>query len=218
MGVEKVQIGECTLYRGDCLEVLPTLAVSDAAITDPPYNVGLKYASVDDSRHDYAGWCADWLGLLRQVTSGPVAVSCGVVNLHLWNKMEKPDWVIAWNKPNSMKRVGVGWNTWEPVLLWGKTLGKKTHDSFRVSITPQKDTGKHPCPKPIGWAMELIDRLTKPSMTVLDPFMGSGTTGVACAKTGRKFIGIELDPGYFDIACKRIEKAYADSPLLAGVA
>ena len=105
-----------------------------------------------------------------------------------------------------MKRVGVGWNTWEPVLLYGKTLGKKTHDSFTVNIVPQKNTGSHPCPKPMGWARELIERLTKPGMSVLDPFCGSGTTCIAAKLLDRKFIGIDRSRKYVKIARRRLDR------------
>lgn len=71
----------------------------------------------------------------------------------------------------------------------------------------------HPCPKPVRFMQRLVGRCSLPAETICDPFMGSGTTGVACAKLGRKFIGIELDPRYFDIACKRIEKAYSQPDL-----
>ena len=76
---------------------------------------------------------------------------------------------------------------------------------------------KHPTQKPVfvmGW---LIDRFTDPTHTVLDPFMGSGTTGVACVNLGRKFIGIEIDPDYFEIACRRIEEAYQQPRLFEDV-
>lgn len=203
-----------SLHLGDCLAYMRTLPDGrvDAVVTDPPYNVGLAYSD-GDNRGDYPQWCAAWFAELERVSIGPIAISCGIGNLLMWQQIKVPDWVMAWHKPNSMKRVMVGWNTWEPVLLYRKTRGKKTHDSFRVSIAPQKDTGNHPCPKPLGWAIELVDRLTKPGVTVFDPFAGSGTTGVACIQTGRKFIGCEIDPTYFAIAQKRIAEA-AQQPLL----
>ena len=66
----------------------------------------------------------------------------------------------------------------------------------------------HPCPKPLAWMLWLVTRGSLPGHLVIDPFMGSGTTGVACVKLGRRFIGIEIYPHYFDIACRRIEDAY----------
>ena len=209
--MRKEVIGNATLYLGDCVTVLPELR-ADAIITDPPYGVGLEYLSHEDKREGYKEWCDQWFELCKQSTDGPIAISCGVLNLCNW---PEPTWTFCWHKPNSMGRVVSGWNTWEPVLLYGKPLGKKTHDSFTVSVAPQESTGDHPCPKPIGWGVEVIDRVTKPAMTVLDPFMGSGTTGVAAMLTGRGFIGIEVEPRYFDIACQRIENAQRQERLFA---
>jgi site-specific DNA-methyltransferase (adenine-specific) len=76
-----------------------------------------------------------------------------------------------------------------------------------IAATNSERVG-HPTQKPLRVMIECIKYLPEISKTILDPFMGSGTTGVACAKMGRKFVGIELDEGYFDIACKRIEEAY----------
>lgn len=196
------------LRLGDCLELMREVpdASVDAVITDPPYNVGLDYSN-GDNRPDYMEWCAKWLKEAIRISRGCVAISCGVGNLTAWGTIRKPDWVMAWIKRNSIKRVVTGWNTWEPVLIYGKILGKKTHDSFIVNIAPQKDTGDHPCPKPLGWASELIDRATEEEMTVLDNFMGSGTTGVACVKLNRSFIGMEINSDYYAIAQRRIENA-----------
>ena len=192
---------------GDFLEVTRDWSDGcvDAVVTDPPYNVGLDYSD-GDNRPDYANWCKAWFRELQRISRGPIAISCGVNNLLLWQGIEQPTWVIAWLKLNSMKRVGVGWNTWEPVLLYGKTLGKKTHDSFTVNIVPQKNTGSHPCPKPMGWARELIERLTKPGMSVLDPFCGSGTTCIAAKLLDRKFIGIDRSRKYVKIARRRLDR------------
>ncbi len=187
--------GRVTLYLGDCRDILPTLGKVDAVVTDPPYGVGLQYLSHDDAA------LVDWLPAARECAS-VVAFSPGVAN---FTSFPKPEWTLAWWKPNSMGRVCVGFNTWEPVLIYGKAKGKKTHDSFVVSVVPQLDTGGHPCPKPIGWAEEVIERVG--GETILDPFMGSGTTGVAAVKLGRRFIGIEIESKYFDIACRRIEEA-----------
>lgn len=190
-----------TLHLGDCRDILPHLPKVDAVVTDPPYGVGLKYASHNDSD------LVDWLDLARNAAPC-VAFSPGVAN---FTSFPKPDWTLAWWKPNSMGRVTVGFNTWEPVLVYGKTTGKKTHDSFVVSVAPQEDTGDHPCPKPLGWAEQVIERVG--GGTICDPFMGSGTTGVAAVRMGRKFIGIEIEPSYFDIAVRRIIDATKQTDL-----
>lgn len=203
-------IGDATLYLGDCLDILPTLPKVDAVITDPPYGVNFKYASHDDSPEGYMEWCGAWFTAIRKCCDGPIGISCGLGNLQKW---PAANWVLAWVKPNAMGRCTVGFNTWEPVLVYGRVRGKLTGDTFVVSLAPQNDTGDHPCPKPIGWAKEVLQRLSAHNDSVADPFMGSGTTGVACAQLGRKFIGIEREPKYFDIACRRIEQAYAQGRL-----
>jgi DNA modification methylase len=205
MSVRIERIGNATLYLGDCREVLPTLGKVDAVVTDPPYGVGLQYASHDDSV------LVDWLSTARTI-AGVVAFSPGVLN---FTSFPKPEWTLAWWKPNSMGRVCVGFNTWEPVLIYGKVTGKKTHDSFIASISPQADTEDHPCPKPVEWAKQIIDRVG--GELILDPFMGSGTTGVACVRLGRRFIGIEIELRYFDIACRRIEQAQRQGDLIRDV-
>ena len=109
-----------------------------------------------------------------------------------------------------------GFVGWQPIFYYGKDPllqdGKGRAANSFVSTESAEKNG-HPCPKPIGQWKRLLKRVTRENETILDPFMGSGTTGVACVKLGRKFIGIEIDEGYFDIACRRIEKAYAQPDL-----
>jgi len=108
--------------------------------------------------------------------------------------------VTAWN--------GIGHARWNA----GGKRGVYTH------LTNQKDRdGRHPTEKPIPLMREILGDFTNPGQTILDPFMGSGTTGVASAKMGRRFIGIEKDKKYFDIACERIERAYSQGDMFAEV-
>ena len=101
----------------------------------------------------------------------------------------------------------------EMILISHKTSGRISwNDDGRkvpniVSMMPDR-VRQHPNEKPVLLMQGLVDVLSNPGDAILDPFMGSGTTGVACVKLGRKFVGIEIDPGYFDIACRRIEQAY----------
>jgi site-specific DNA-methyltransferase (adenine-specific) len=198
-----------TLIQGDCLDVMKSLADGsvDAVITDPPYNLGIKYASTDDTRDDYLDWCSSWLKECFRVSCGAVAISCGIANLGMWHHISKPCWVVCWWKPASMGRCTVGFNNWEPVLLYGKSKGRKGCDVVRATIRPDDSLKGHPCPKPLEWAVGLINLLTKSDMVVLDPFVGSGTTGVACIQTGRNFIGIEISEEYCGIAKERLAKA-----------
>ena len=193
MSVRPEQIGDATLYLGDCLEILPTLGKVDAVVTDPPYGVGQKY---EDSYKD-TQTPTEWFELI-----GDVQLAFTLPQTK-FDQYPKPDWLVVWHKPLTLGY----WSTpfipkWEGILTW--RIQAKVPDL--VSYNPQraKDIG-HPTPKPVD-LMRAIVRWT--NGVVLDPFMGSGTTGVACAKMGRKFIGIEIEPKYFDIACKRIEETY----------
>lgn len=201
-------IGNATLYLGDCREILPTLGAVDAVVTDPPYGVGFVYANHNDAHEGYHNWCIEWFAQLQQI-SQRIAISCGIANLQTW---PPPTWTMCWHKPASMGRCPVGFNNWEPVLLYGK-VPRQIVDVFRAVIVPDRELDGHPCPKPLGWGMALVDMISVGGDLVLDPFMGSGTTGVACARLGRSFIGIEIEPKYFDIACRRIEQAQRQTDL-----
>lgn len=105
-----------------------------------------------------------------------------------------------------MGRCVVGFNNWEPIALYGKPP-KQICDVICATIKPDASLAGHPCPKPLEWGEKQVEMLSLEGCTVLDPFMGSGTTGVACVNTGRNFIGIEIDKGYFEIAQRRIAEA-----------
>jgi DNA modification methylase len=210
-----VQIGRAQLWLGDCLDVLPKLGRVGAVITDPPYGVDFKYGSHDDSPIGYPHWCDIWFSELRVICDGPIAISCGIANVTDW---PKPNWILAWHKPAAMGRCAVGFNNWEPILLYGKARGEQGADVIRAPLIPDDALSGHPCPKPLGWATGLINRVASKHNTILDPFMGSGTTGVAAVRMGKAFIGIEKDPDYFAMACKRIEDAQRQGDMFIGEA
>ncbi len=201
--------GRITLYLGDCLEVLPTLSGVDAVVTDPPYGVDFKYESHNDTRDGYEEWCCKWFDECQRI-SETVLMSCGAVNVAMWARVRPFKWQIAWLKPAAMGRSPVGFCNWEPMLLWGKGVSNSV-DVFAAGILPDPALEGHPCPKPTKWGCESIRRV--PGKSVLDPFMGSGTTGVACVRGDRTFIGIEKEPKYFDIAVNRIERELFRHPL-----
>lgn len=201
--------GSVTLYLGDCLTVLPTLDAGsvDAVVMDPPYGIGFNYASHDDSEAKWYQLMDAAVPHIKRVSRFAVMPSCAIKRLAYWYANHSPDWLIAWYKGSPGHSSKIGFNDWEPLVSWGRPK-RPMHDYFQ-SRCGFDDNG-HPCPKPVQWAQWLVDRAAESGGTVLDPFMGSGTTGVACVKTGRKFIGVEIDPGYFEIAKKRIEKALAE--------
>ena len=213
-----VLIGDCIMIEGDCLEVMPQIGKVDAVVTDPPYGIGFDYASYDDTRENLQRLIDSAIPQCRAISNRCV-VMCGPTQIGLY---PQADWVgaIVWNTTGSFGKYG--FNQWTPLVFYGADLkgfgsvnGMTKTDVISINgggsvgFQRAKDETLHTCPKPFGMMKTVINRYTEPEATTLDPFMGSGTTGVACVKTGRKFIGIELDPDYFDIACKRVREAYA---------
>jgi len=193
----------CTIYHGDCREMLPSMPQVDLVLTDPPYGVNFSYESYNDSPEG-------WYKLMDQVL--PLIIKLGKMTIISGGQIKKldyfyinykPDWIICWYKGNPGHQSFIGFNDWEPLLVYGKIAGICMHDYF---CCRPKDKGqlenKHPCPKPIKWALWLIEK-TK-SQTIFDPFMGSGTTLRAAKDLGRKAIGIDLEEKYCEIAAKRL--------------
>lgn len=209
----KVEIGNATLYLGDCMDILPTLDKVDAVITDPPYGIGESGGEKNRIRN----------GDGRTRFLIPKHTDFG------WDKnrpekkvfdlmIQKSKKFICWggNYFSDYFPASMGW------LYWDKKIGGDFSDgelaytnmnkalrSFSMHPFQGLSGGKdrvHPTQKPLDLMKWCIEQAGYPE-TILDPFMGSGTTGVAAIQMGRKFIGIEREPKYFDIACKRIEQA-----------
>ena len=199
-------IGDCTLYLGDCLEILPLLGKVDAVVTDPPYGVGMDYSSTDDTPEFVRAVAVPAIELCRQ-TAERVVLTPGIKNLFAY---PQPTHTGAIYYPAGAGCNSWGFTCWQPILYYGKDphggSGSKP-DSF--SATDAAEKLAHPCPKPIGQMKRILARSTLDGETVLDPFMGSGTTGVACVKRGLQFIGIERETHHFETMCERIRKAYA---------
>lgn len=201
----KEVIGECTLYLGDCLDVLPTLGRFDAVVTDPPYglgdwnNRGTNAARPFDSDITQA-WdkpiSLDHISAMRLASKHQVIWGGNYFS----DLLPRTKQMFVWNKGIR----GMHFNDCE--IAWCSQF----REACRVfDYSPSKQEPKrHPTQKPVQLMVWCIEKIPQ-ARTVLDPFMGSGTTGVACVKLGRSFTGIEIDEDYFDIACSRIEKAYA---------
>ena len=208
---EPVTIGPCTLYHADCLEVLPTLTGVDAVVTDPPYGIAHPCNFSTRGRGRLAA-CNDWPDVHGD--DGPF----------------DPAWILALNRPavlwggnwfaDKLPPTG-GWLVWDKErpdeldqatceLAWTscvKGVRRFRHLWHGMMKASEKGESYHPTQKPaalFAWVLSL--RWFADVETVLDPYMGSGTTGVACIRTGRNFIGIDIDKGYFDIACDRIRR------------
>jgi DNA modification methylase len=204
-------IGDATLYLGDCLEIMPTLDPVDAVVTDPPYGLG----AASTEKNNYVSFSDDEETVKSLVNSMLNTAPSNRVIMTPGQKMmfsyPEPSAIGAFFYPAGTGSCSWGFVGWQPIFYYGKDPvladGKgRAMNSFQS--TEQAEKNGHPCPKPVGSWTKLVNRVTRLGETILDPFMGSGTTGVACAKLGRKFIGIELETKYFDIACKRIEDAY----------
>jgi DNA modification methylase len=208
-----------TLYLGDCREVIadfPLCFRVDAVVTDPPYGVNLAanfnyqdraaYASYDDTAKNVSEIVVPAIVSCLALASR-AALTPGIKNLH---RYPKPDHIGAIYYPAGAGCNAWGFTCWQPIIYYGKDPygGKGSRpDSFESTESAEKNG--HPCPKPIGQMKKMVERCSLPGETILDPFMGSGTTGVAAVKLGRRFIGIEIEPKYFDIACRRIADALA---------
>lgn len=216
------------LYLGDCNAILPEIYMVDSVITDPPYSIktheGARTGGGDDILIDFQSISSkDLVSLSSSLVSKSknwVVMTCDWLHCAaLANEM--PDEFIragVWVKPNGMPqytgdRPSMGW---ESVAILHRAGRKKWNGGGRHAVwNIPKVSGNHPTEKPIALVESFVSLFTNPGDLVLDPFMGSGTTGVACANLGRRFIGIERDEKYYRIAKQRIEAAYAQGRLFA---
>ena len=210
-------IGSATLYEADCIDALQIIGAVDAVITDPPYGIGLDYAleGFDDTPEELQALIDSFVPLCRQIAP-IVSITPGNVNHYLY---PKPTWTLCWFNRAGAGSGPWGFSCWQPILCYGPdpylrlSMGRRP-DFIEHSETSEKNG--HPCPKPIRFQKLWIERVALDAQTILDPFMGSGTTGVAAVQMGRKFIGIEREPKYFDIACRRIEDAQRQGDMFIG--
>lgn len=210
--MKKEQFGDATLYLGDCLEILPALGKVDAVVTDPPYGIGADEAAA--KKDGKWGWT--YYGETNWDRERPSAEVWPLI-------LSKGKEVIVWGG-NYFTDVLPPTMRW---LIWDKGQREFSLADFEMAWCSQNKASRifsyprgralldgkvHPTQKPVQlmqWCLGFFPRAD----LVLDPFMGSGTTGVACAKLGRKFIGIEIESQYFDIACHRIENAQRQGQL-----
>jgi site-specific DNA-methyltransferase (adenine-specific)/modification methylase len=204
MPTAKVEIGNATLYLGDCAEILPTLTQIDAVVTDPPY--GIKRFEKGSLRFDKKGEYKDGIKWDKKppkeffdmlLNVAPQSIIWGSNNFEL----PTSEYFLVWDKQQTVDNFASAELAYTNIKIPAKVFRFGIHQHNKI----EKD---HPTQKPVS-LMEWCISFCKDTQTICDPFMGSGTTGVACAKMGKLFVGIEKDPKYFDIACKRIELAYA---------
>jgi site-specific DNA-methyltransferase (adenine-specific) len=210
--VREERIGDCRLILGDCTEIMPGLGRFDAILTDPPYGISYQHSGGgkspkykrgrgtaptrkvlgDDTPFDPSPWlrwpCILWGAnhYSQRLPHGRWLVWNKLAHLESWDSFS--DVEFAWQNVRAADRIFS--HLWKG-LCRGSEMGERQ---------------AHATQKPVAlmrWCLEFLPK----AETILDPFMGSGTTGVACVQLGRKFTGIELDPDYFDIACRRIDEA-----------
>jgi site-specific DNA-methyltransferase (adenine-specific)/modification methylase len=204
-------IGDARLILGDCLEILPTLGKVDAVVTDPvwPNNTLEEFVSIDPEALFGQMWrmCARSNNPKRAV----IHLGCDSDPAMLaWIKL--PFFRVAWLEFAMPGHMGRLLKTGDVAYMYGEPPrsipGKHLISGKCVSHFNFEKEADHPCPRKIEHVSWCVNQFTEPEDVTLDPFMGSGTTGVACANLGRRFIGIEIEPKYFDIACRRIADAY----------
>ena len=196
-----------TLYLGDCREILPTLGRVDAVVTDPPYGLGDKWQGGKAKwplHHQHGmAWDAKTLDYVLELPR--IADHAIIWGGHLYELPPKSGWLV-WDKIVRNFTSGVmefAWSTLDQPIK-----------AINCSHGELASEGKlHPTQKPLTVMQWCIDQLPASCASIIDPFMGSGTTGVAAVKMGRQFTGIELDPKYFEIACRRIEAATRQTDL-----
>ncbi len=266
------QIGDCTLYLGDCLEVMKGLGKVDAVVTSPPYGAIREYGGHPaPDLLAVISLCAEKLSLggvivwnvADQSINGSEtgdsfrqalhAMNCGLrlhdTMIYCKEGVTFPDakryhpafeymFVFSNGAPSHFSGIKDWPNKWRGTpphgtkrLPNGETMGTNeigfgepgTIADFGLrrnwwptnNVTKGFSVGGHPAPMPYSMAFDHAVTWTAEGETILDPFCGSGTTGVACVNLGRKLIGIEIEPKYFDIACRRIEEAYRQPRLFA---
>jgi DNA modification methylase len=200
------------LYLGDCMEILPQLGTVDAVVTDPPYGIkrdGQKRTTGGHGgrkAYEHLGWdtsrpCREIFNLILEKSNQQI----------IWGGNYFSDYLpatgkwLVWNKMQRIKQS-------DGELAYTSLDGAlRIFDCNRVAL--MIDGAVHPTQKPVELMTWCINQLPQNCNIILDPFMGSGTTGVACIRLGRRFIGIEKEPKYFEIAVKRIEKAFDDTEL-----
>lgn len=231
------------LICGDCLEVLKTLPAGsvDAVVTDPPYGLDPAQPSTrTDASGTYTasptfegdkfdcswlpevsrilrpgGWCLAFVDNKRITILWEAGAAAGLRPRQtvIWRKTNAPPTFMKWWQSSYESMVAFSSGV---VRVWnGGGACPNVIDHPNTSFTKTQGFRFHPTQKPVGLMVRLAEFVSSPGMTILDPFMGSGTTGVACVQTGRSFIGIEIEPRYFEIAQRRIAEAQQQPVLLA---
>jgi DNA modification methylase len=214
MAGEPVIIGRATLYLGDCRDILPTLPKVDAVVTDPPYGIGADKGAAPggtDASGRYVrrpkqyegGWDSE-----RPCANDFATILSAAQSAIIWggnyfaDLLPKGGRWLFWDKLNSMPSYSDGEIAWTNIK--GASVKKFTRCNNGLASLRDGER-EHPTQKPIDlmeWCMSFLEK----AETIVDPFMGTASTGVAAIRLGKSFVGIERDPVYFEIACRRIRE------------
>ena len=227
------QLGEHRLICGDCTDKAVVERVmggekAELAITDPPYNYDFDYGIASDnlSLDEYESFVRNWWAVARK-NSNRLVVTPGLKNLDFYYRNFEITWTCAWVKKNAMTASKIGnlsvwepvlfesdeWD-WEPVIVHGKARKKVKRDVYEYPIKIQQGTGGHPCPKLLEFWEKLISDFSSIDNTILDVFLGSGTTLIACERLGRKCRAVEISPAYVAVAIQRWVDVTGKEPVL----
>jgi DNA modification methylase len=207
-----------TIYHGDCREILPMLVYPaiDAVVTDPPWGLGElsgttskirnrnNYASHDDTEEYVRSAVVPIIREALMLAGGRGLIACGVPCMFFY---DRPRAVGGFYQPAAVGMSPWGFAGFNPVLFYGKDpRDGRGQNSVMTKLTQRASSDEHPCAKPIDAMMWMVNKATTNGQSILDPFMGSGTTLVAAKQLGRKAVGIEIEEKYCEIAVKRLSQ------------
>lgn len=230
--MRKEVIGDATLYLGDFRDLVGEIPTVDLVATDPPYGIAYvtNYRTLSNAPDPIANdakpplWCVGEMA--KMLRNGGAMYLCTALSvLGDWNEAVRDSGLslktpIIWDKGNwtAGDLDGDFGNQVEIVVFAHKgrhrfTSGRKAN----LWSIPRPPAGDHPTPKPVGLMAGIIECSSVPGDLVLDPFFGIGTTAVAALRVGRRFVGCEIDPKYFDLACRRLDAAARQNDMFAQV-
>lgn len=223
------RIGDATLYLGDCMEILPTLETVDSVIADPPYSarthaghdaagagrkeLGYSFLSgeaVRDLCVLYAQKSSGWIVWMTDHTLAPhIERTLALVQRYVFAPLP------YFHPGRSVRLTGDGPSSWTDWIVVARTAAQHKWGTLPGGYVagPGWDDKARMGGKPTALMDALVRDYSRRGQTVLDSHMGAGTTGVACMRSGRKFVGIEVDPEAFELSCRRVEQAWRDRPL-----
>lgn len=232
-------IGDATLYLGDCMEIVPGLVDVDAVVMDPPYELsdagpGKSHFGMSLNKFDGAAYKSIVSGFDYAEVFGALEGVCLPFNMFCFCSNRQISAIMAYHEAKGRSTTLVVWHktnaapfangVWRGDIEYcvhvrdkGAVFVGNAQEKKKVSEFPLVVDDTHPTVKPLDLIRKYVRICSRQGQTILDPFMGSGTAGVAAVALGRKFVGIEISPTYFDVACRRIEDAHRQPDMLLAV-